>query len=94
MKVISFNCNPCKILTKQNCNLWTRLQPHSQRKKVEKQIILTKEKFPYIRYNRTFSKTVVSPIVNTHVLIFHNDYINDYVKENVINFETIILFWK
>lgn len=58
------------------------------------EIILKKKNFPYIRYNRTFLKTVVSSIVNTHLLIFHNDYINNYVKENVINFETIINNWQ
>ena len=58
------------------------------------EIILTKEKFPYIRYNRTFLKTIVSPIVNTHILIFHNDYINEYVKKNVINFKSIINNWQ
>jgi hypothetical protein len=56
-------------------------------------ILLEKKKFPYIRYNRTFNKTVVSPIVNTHIIICNTTYINNYVKINLNNFNELLIEW-
>lgn len=56
-------------------------------------IFLTKEQFPYIRYGRTFKKTIVSPIVDTYILIIHNDYISNFVKYNLNNFKNILNEW-
>ena len=56
-------------------------------------ILLKKEQFPYIRYNRTFNKTIVSPIVDTHILLLHNNYINTYVQNNVNIFKELVNNW-
>jgi hypothetical protein len=57
--------------------------------------VITKNKFPYIRYDReNYLKTLVSPIVDTHILIYHNDFINNIIKENVLNFEKILNKWQ
>lgn len=56
-------------------------------------IMVPKEKFPYIRYNRTFTKTNVSPIVNTKLILCHTDYISSYVSENTKNFMEILNQW-
>lgn len=56
-------------------------------------ILVPKEKFPYIRYNRTFTKTNVSPIVNTKLILCHTDYISSYVSENVQKFMVILNEW-
>ena len=58
------------------------------------EIILDKKKFPYIRYDRHFLKTKVTPIVDTHLLIYHNDYIKEIIKYNVLNFNTSIINWQ
>jgi hypothetical protein len=56
-------------------------------------ILLDKKKFPYIRYNRIFTKTIVSPIVNTHIIICNTEYINKYVQINLKNFNNILTEW-
>jgi len=56
-------------------------------------IILEKNKFPYIRYNRSYTKTNVSPIVNTNILICNTKYVNDFVKKNIDNFVNILNNW-
>ena len=56
-------------------------------------ILLDKKKFPYIRYSRTFNKTIVSPIVNTHIIICNTEYINKYVKINLNNFNNLLTEW-
>jgi len=56
--------------------------------------IISKKQFPYIRYDRKFSKTNVSAIVETHLIIFHTEYINNIVKLNVSNFYRIIKKWQ
>ena len=56
-------------------------------------IIVPKEKFPYIRYDRTFTKTNVSPIVNTKLILCHTDHISSYVSENVKKFMEILNEW-
>lgn len=56
-------------------------------------ILVPKEKFPYIRYNRTFTKTNVSAIVNTKLILCHTDYISSYVSENVKKFIVIFNEW-
>jgi hypothetical protein len=56
-------------------------------------INLEKEKFPYIRYNRTFNKTTVTPIVNTTLLICNTTYISEYVKSNLNDFNNILNQW-
>jgi len=58
------------------------------------EIIIEKKLFPYIRYDRKFLKTKVSPIVDTHILIYHNDFIKDIIKKNVLNFNYYIDNWK
>lgn len=56
-------------------------------------IFLTKDQFPYIRYNRTFKKTIVSPIVDTYILIMYNDYISSFVKNNLNKFNDLLDGW-
>lgn len=58
------------------------------------EIIIEKKSFPYIRYDRQFLKTKVSPIVDTHILIYHNDFIKDIIKKNVLNFNHYINSWQ
>jgi hypothetical protein len=58
------------------------------------EIILNKINFPYIRYDRKFLKTKVSPIVDTHIIIYHNNYINKIIKFNVIKFNNILSEWQ
>ena len=57
-------------------------------------IIIPKEKFPYIRYNRKFTQTTISPIVNTRIIICHNSHINFYIKNNVTYFNKILEQWQ
>jgi len=68
--------------------------PHKMNKYIKYSIILQKEEFPYIRYNRDYTETNVSPIVITRLIICHTSHINDYVKYNVENFTNIINNWK
>lgn len=49
-----------------------------------------KEEFPFIRFNRTLSHTVISPITNILMLLCYNNYIDDIIKENCKNLNTII----
>uniref|UniRef100_A0A6C0H738 PCIF1 WW domain-containing protein n=1 Tax=viral metagenome TaxID=1070528 RepID=A0A6C0H738_9ZZZZ len=67
--------------------------PHKLNNFIKYNIYLHKDKFPYIRYNRLFTKTIVAPIVNTHIIICHNNYINNYVKKNVDKFKSILNIW-
>lgn len=39
-----------------------------------------KNKFPYMRYDRNYSKTLVTPITNTYIIICHTDYVSKYVS--------------
>ena len=57
------------------------------------EIMLDREKFPYIRYNRNFLQTKVSPIVDTHIIIYHTEFINNVVKQNVLNFNYYLDNW-
>ena len=57
-------------------------------------IILEKNDFPYIRYNRNYTRTIVSPIVMTQLIICHTSFISNYVKFNVINFKKLLDAWK
>lgn len=54
---------------------------------------IKKDKFPYLRYNRQYTKSIVSPIVNTNIIIIYNNYIVPYVKENINNFKQILDEW-
>ena len=56
-------------------------------------ILLNKERFPYIRYSRNFKKTIVSSIVDTHILLLHNTHISKYVQNNVNIFKTLLNNW-
>lgn len=56
--------------------------------------LINKINFPYIRYNRNFNKTIVAPIVDTKLLILHTNYISNFVKYNVDNFNNIFDLWK
>ena len=56
-------------------------------------IMLKKEKFPYKRYNRSFDIVTTSPIVDTHIIICHTKYINNYINYNISIFNTIIDEW-
>jgi hypothetical protein len=62
-------------------------------KYIKYNIYLTKEQFPYIRYGRKFKKTIVSSIVDTYILIIHNNYISNYVKNNLNNFRNLLHEW-
>jgi len=55
--------------------------------------ILSKDKFPYIRYNRNYKKTIVKPIVSTVILICNTEYVSEYVKYNIISFDKFINNW-
>jgi hypothetical protein len=55
--------------------------------------ILDKEFFPYIRYNRTYNKIIISSIVKTNIIICHNNYIEDNIKQIVKNFNIYIDEW-
>ena len=59
-----------------------------------KNIVVKKEDFPYIRYNRDFTKTIVSTIVNTRIIICHTSFITSFVKYNVSQFQEILKNWK
>ena len=56
-------------------------------------ILLKANEFPYLRYDRYFSKTKVSGIVTTRLLIFSTSYISTFVKYNIENFSEIINKW-
>jgi hypothetical protein len=55
--------------------------------------ILDKEYFPYIRYNRNYNKIIISSIVKTNIIICHNNFIEDNIKQIVINFNIYINEW-
>jgi len=57
-------------------------------------IIIKKEEFPYRRYNRSFNIITTSPIVDTHVIVCHTKYINNYVNYNISIFNKLIDEWK
>lgn len=67
--------------------------PSSMKNFIKFDKILQKKEFPYIRYNRDFTKTIVSPIVITKLIICHTSFINNYVKYNVSNFLNILEDW-
>lgn len=50
---------------------------------VKRYEVVPKERFPFLRYDRTLTKTHVSPIVDVILLILHNDQIDDVNKEIV-----------
>ena len=54
---------------------------------------LKKDNFPYIRYNREFTNTVVSGIVDTRITILHTNYINNYVLRSVNDFNETLKLW-
>lgn len=55
--------------------------------------VIQKDDFPYIRYNRNFSKTNVSPIVITKIIICHTSCVNDFIKFNTLAFPKILKEW-
>jgi hypothetical protein len=56
-------------------------------------ILFNKDKFPYIRYNKTFTKTLVSPIVDTYIIILHNSNICPFVQTNIKKFRELVNNW-
>ena len=56
-------------------------------------ILINKKKFPYIRYSRNFKDTVVTPIVDTKIFICSTNYISEYTKINIKNFNNILSKW-
>ena len=79
------------IINKNKYNLYLKSSMYKMFFKYD--ILLNKEQFPYIRYNKTFTKTIVSPIVDTHILLLHNTYISIYVQNNVNIFEELLNNW-
>jgi hypothetical protein len=64
------------------------LQPYIKFNKV-----INKNDFPYIRYDREFIKTNVSPITDTHIIICHTSYINPIYVSTVQKFNSILKKW-
>jgi len=64
------------------------LQPYIKFDKV-----FNKNDFTYIRYDRDFTKTNVSSITDTHILICHTSYINSIYTSTVQNFANIMKKW-
>ena len=56
-------------------------------------ILLDKNKFPYIRYSRDFKDTLVTPIVDTKLFICCTNYISNYTKININIFNNILNKW-
>ena len=73
--------------------LKTNKLPQNIKQFMKYNILLDKNKFPYIRYSRTFNKTLVSPIVNTYIIICSTEYINKYVQFNLTNFNNLLTEW-
>lgn len=79
--ILPVSCKVTKILAQFNNSL------------VVKKYFVKKEKFPYLRYNRRYTRSIVSPIVNTNIIIIYNNYIAPYVKNNITNFDQILYQW-
>ena len=51
--------------------------------------IINKTEFPYLVYDRKFKASTLKNIVNTNIILLHNEYINNYVKNNINNLEHV-----
>ena len=87
---------PASYFKLSNINLFNNNYgslPHDIQKFIKYKKILSKEKFPYIRYNRDMTKTIVSSIVKTNIIICHTSYISEYVSKNVLMFDSLLNNW-
>lgn len=55
--------------------------------------LVDKDKFPYIFYDNKFTHSTFKPIVDTYLIILHNDYIKSAVKENISDFSKYLSEW-
>ena len=73
------------------------LQTFSGYKKLEKYVtynnLIKKKNFPFLRYDRYLSKTILSPIVDVIIFLAHNDYIEDIYKSNAKKINLFISKW-
>jgi len=67
--------------------------PNELNKYVTFDKILSKEEFPYIRYDRKFKNTKVSAIVDTRIIICNTSYISSYVNTNITDFSKLLKLW-
>jgi hypothetical protein len=87
---------PASYFKLSNINLFTNNYgnlPSNIHKFIKYKKILSKENFPYIRYNRYMTKTIVSSIVKTNIIICHTSFISDYVSKNVLIFDSLLNNW-
>jgi len=87
---------PASYFKLSNINLFNNNYgslPTDIQKFIKYKKILSKEKFPYIRYNRNMTKTIVSSIVKTNIIICHTSYISEYVSKNVLMFDSLLNNW-
>lgn len=63
------------------------------KKYIKLEMFVKKEYFPYLYYNLTFTKTILRPIIDTSLIILHNDYIKPVIKSIVSNFDVHVNKW-
>lgn len=60
---------------------------------IKRMELIPKEKFPFLRYDRELLKSKVDPIVDVIFIIIHNEFIDDFYKMIVKNWDNYFNKW-
>ena len=60
---------------------------------IKRMELIPKEKFPFLRYDRKLLKSKVDPIVDVIFIIVHNEFIDDFYKMIIKNWDNYFNKW-